>query len=320
MRRRAVILGLGAAALASPLAVRAQAPGRIYRLGRLAPGPNPMFSNFFLDELRKAGFAAGKNLAVIERYAAGDQAVETAKAMVAQGLDALHAAGPELAHAAQQATRTVPILTVSDDLLRNGIVTSLAHPGGNTTGISILATELDGKRQEILIELIPAARHLAALADPSTTAPAQLQALQDAAKAHGIALSVFRVDKAEEILPALDAAHAAGADALNVLAAAIFYVAQKPLCERATALGLPAIYQWPEMAEAGGFAAYGPRFSDVYRQAARQLVRIFNGAKPGDLPVEEPDTLQLTINLKTAKELGITVPPPLLARADEVIE
>ena len=170
--------------------------------------------------------------------------------MVAAGLDALHAAGPEMARAAQQATQTVPILTVSDDLLRNGVVTSLAHPGGNTTGVSILATELDGKRQEWLAEMAPGARHLAALADPGTTAPAQLQGLQDAAKAHGMTLSVFPAGKQADIAPAIEAAHAAGAEALNVLASAIFYVAQRQIFARTAALKLPAIYQWPEMAEA----------------------------------------------------------------------
>ena len=319
MRRRQLLLAAGAAAVAPP-AARAQTPGRIYRLGRLAPGPNPMFTNFFVDELGKAGFVRGENLEVDERYTSPDKAVETAKAMVAAGLDALHAAGPEMARAAQQATQTVPILTVSDDLLRNGVVTSLAHPGGNTTGVSILATELDGKRQEWLAEMVPGARHLAVLADPGTTAPAQLQGLQDAAQAHGITLSSFPSGKQAEIAPAIEAAHAAGAEALNVLASAIFYVAQQQIFARTAALKLPAIYQWPEMAEAGGLAAYGPRFSDVYRQGARQLVRIFRGAKPGDLPVEEPDTFELVINQKTAREAGFAIPEKLLAQADEVIE
>jgi putative ABC transport system substrate-binding protein len=307
MRRRDLILGASGVIL-MPSAVRAQTPGRVYRLGRLAPGPNPMFSNFFVDELAKAGFVRGENLQVDERYTSPEKAVDTAKAMVAAGVDAIHAAGPNLARAAQEATQSVPILTVSDDLLRNGVVTSLAHPGGNTTGVSILATELDGKRQEWLAEMVPGARHLAALAGPDTTAPAQLQGLQDAAKARGMTLSVFPAGKPTEIVPAIEAAHAAGAEALNVLASAIFYVAQQPIFARAAALKLPAIYQWPEMAEAGGLAAYGPRFSDVYRQGARQLVRIFRGAKPGDLPVEEPDTFALVINQKTARALGLTLP------------
>jgi putative tryptophan/tyrosine transport system substrate-binding protein len=279
-----------------------------------------MFSNFFLDELRKAGFVLGKNLQLVERYATLDQAVETAKAIVAEGVDALHAAGAELARAAQQATQTVPILTVSDDLLRNGVVTSLSRPGGNTTGISILATELDSKRQEFLIELVPATRHIAALADPAATAPAQLQALQDAATARGLKLSVFRIGKLEDIPQLIEAAHNAGAGALNVLASALVYVIQQRIYEHTAALKLPAIYQWPEMAEAGGLAAYGPRFSDVYRQAARQLVRIFNGANPGDLPVEQPDKFVLALNLQTAKAIGFTPPPALLAQADDVIE
>jgi putative ABC transport system substrate-binding protein len=320
MKRRKLLALIAAIALPGAPAARAQAPGRVYKLGRLAPGPNIAFSTFFVDELHKAGFVAGANLLIDERYASVDEAFETAKAMVAAGPDALHVAGSELVRATQQATQTVPILTVGDDLLGSGVLTSLARPGGNTTGVSILATELDGKRQELLTELVPAARRLAALADPGVTQPASLQHLQDAAKPRGIVLSIFRIGKAEEIGPAIEAAHAAGAEALNVLASPLFYVAQQQIFERAAALKLPAIYQWPEMAEAGGLAAYGPRFSAVYRQAARQLVRIFNGAKPGDLPVQEPDKFELVINLNTAKALGLTVPQALLARADDVIE
>jgi len=202
----------------------------------------------------------------------------------------------------------------------HGLVSSLADPGGNTTGVSLLMTELDGKRQELLTELVPAARHIAALADPATTAPEQLRALQDAARAHGFELSVHRAVKPEEIVPAIDEAQAAGAQALNVLASAFFYVNQQLIIERTGTLKLPAIYNGPQIAEAGGLAAYGPRQTGVFRQLARQLAKIFRGAKPADIPVEQPDKFELVINLKTAKALGLTVPPLLLTQATEVIE
>jgi putative ABC transport system substrate-binding protein len=178
----------------------------------------------------------------------------------------------------------------------------------------------DGKRLELLMDLVPAAGHIAALADPSATAPAQLQALQDAARKRGIELSIHLAAKPEAIVPAIDAAKASGAQALNVLAASLLNANQQVIIDRTATLKLPAIYQWPETAEAGGLAAYGPRFIEMYRQRARQLVKILRGAKPGDIPVEQPDKFELAINLKTAKALGLTVPQSLLARADEVIE
>jgi putative ABC transport system substrate-binding protein len=206
-------------------------------------------------------------------------------------------------------------------MVGSGLVASMAHPGGNTTGISLLATELDGKRQEMLTEIVPGARHIAALADSNTTAPRRLQALQDAARARGIELSVHRVAKAEEIGDVIDAIKAAGAQALNVLASPLLYAQRRLIIERTAALRLPAIYQWPETAEEGGLAGYGPRILQLYRDIySRQLVKLLKGAKPAEIPVEQPTKFELIINLKTAKALGVTVPQALLARADEVIE
>jgi putative ABC transport system substrate-binding protein len=197
----------------------------------------------------------------------------------------------------------------------------MARPGGNTTGISLLATELDGKRLEILIEIVPGARRIAALADANTTAPCELQALQDAAQGRGIELSIHRIAKPEEISGAMDASLAAGAQGFNVLASPLLFARRRFILERAAALDLPAIYQWPETAEEGGLAAYGPRIIQLYRDVfARQLVKLLQGVKPADLPVEQPTTFDLVINLKTAKTLGLTIPPSVLARADEVIE
>jgi putative tryptophan/tyrosine transport system substrate-binding protein len=197
----------------------------------------------------------------------------------------------------------------------------MAHPGGNTTGISLLSTELDGKCQEIVLEIVPGATHIAALADANTTAPRQLQALQGVARARGIELSIYRIAKAEEITGAVDAAKAAGAQALNVLASPFLRGNDQLIRDHATALRLPAIYQFPEIAEAGGLAGCGPHIVRLYRDVlARQLVKLLNGAEPADLPVEQPTTFELVINLKTAKALGLTVPQSLLVRADEVIE
>jgi putative tryptophan/tyrosine transport system substrate-binding protein len=222
--------------------------------------------------------------------------------------------------AAQKATRTIPILGITDDMLGAGLVSSLARPDANTTGVSILATELDGKRQEILIEAVPGLRRMVALADPNRAA-VKLEALQEAARARDIELSIQRIASGEKIAAAIDRAHASGAKALNVLASPLLYANHKLIMDQANALSLPAIYQWPETAAEGGFAAYGPSLIEVFREPyGRQLVQLLRGVKPADIPIEQPTKFELVINLNTAKALGLTVPPTMLARADEVIE
>jgi putative tryptophan/tyrosine transport system substrate-binding protein len=320
MRRRDLIVLLGGAALLRAPIGRAQEPGRVYRLGILAPASDAAYAPLF-DELRRLGFVEGKNVQVDFRGSVrAEEAPKLAETLVAAGVDAILAGGETRIRAAQKATRTIPILALDEDLLRHGLVSSLAHPGGNTTGISILSTELDGKRQDLLTELVPAARHIAALGDPASTLPEQLRALQDAAQARGIELSVYWVSKPEEIVAAIEKAQASGAQALNVLATPLFFANQRLIIERTAALKLPAIYQWPEIAEAGGLAAYGPRITGIFRQRARQLAKILRGAKPAEIPVEQPYKFELVINLKTADALGLTVPPLLLAMADKEIE
>jgi putative tryptophan/tyrosine transport system substrate-binding protein len=206
-------------------------------------------------------------------------------------------------------------------MVGSGLVSSMAHPGGNTTGLSLLATELDGKRQELLIELIPGVRHIAALADANQTPSRQLQELEDAARAHGVELTVQQITKPEEVGSAIDAAKAAGAAALNVLASPILFSQRQLILERTAALRLPAMYQWPETAEEGGLAGYGPHLVQLYRDVlSRQLIKLLQGVKPADIPIEQPTRFELAINLKTAKALGLTVPPNLLDLADKVIE
>ena len=172
-----------------------------------------------------------------------------------------------------------------------------------------------------MIEAVPGLRRIAALADSNTTASPQLQAMQDSARARNVELSIHRVARPEDIPAAVDAAKASGAQALNALSSPLMYGTRKIIMQRVTELRLPAIYQFPEEAEEGGFAAYGPRLVRIYGElAAQQLVKLLQGAKPADLPVVQPTKFELAINLKTAKVLGIEVPPTLLARADEVIE
>jgi len=200
------------------------------------------------------------------------------------------------------------------------LVSSLARPGGNTTGISLLSPELDEKRQGILMEMAPGARRMAALADSRVTPQRHLQALQAATRARGVELSIFGVARPEEIVAAIDNAKAAGAEALNVLATPLFLANSRIIIERVAAARLPAIYQWPELAEQGGLAGYGPWFTQTHRQRARMVAKVLRGAKPADLPVEQPTNFELVVNLKAAKAIEHEIPATLVLRADKVIE
>jgi putative ABC transport system substrate-binding protein len=303
-------------------------PDRTYRLGMMLPFPRDSRESVgivdaVVHELRRHGFVEGQNLIIEYRAWAphvdlvSDYAAELAK----QPLDVIVVGGPVAVRAVQKATTTMPVLAITDDMIGEGLVKSLARPDGNTTGVSILATELDGKRQEILIEVVPGVRRIAALADVNTTASAQLEALQREAKARNIELSIQRVDKAAEIPGALEAAKVSGATALNVLASPMLHSNLQIILQRVAALRLPAMFQWPEIAEEGGFVAYGPRFTQMMRELyARQLVQLLRGVKIADIPVEQPSKFELAINLKTADALGVTVPPAIVARADKVIE
>jgi len=324
MRRRDFITLVGGAAAAWPLAARAQEAGRTYRLGVLTFSPrNAPYMVAMFDELRRQGFIEGQNLTVDWREYGQhiDLIPEFAEELVKGHVDVFYAAGNPAIRAAQRATATVPILGITDDMVGSGLVNSLARPGGNTTGISVLAPELDGKRQEILIEAVPGLGRMAALADSNTTTDAKLHVLQEAAGSRNIELSIHWIARPEEIPAAIDAAKASGAAALNVLASPLLTANHQIIVQRVGALRLPAIYQWPETAEKGGFVGYGPRVVEIFgERLASLLVRLLRGAKPADLPVEQPTKFELVINLKTANTLGLTVPPTLLARADKVIE
>jgi len=295
----------------------------MYRLGVLNTlgRQGPPFPPFF-DELRQLGFVEGGNLIVDARgFAARTEQFPTLAMELANAkVDAILCGGPDATRAAQRATRTIPILGNLDDFVAAGLVSSLAHPEGNTTGVSFLATELDGKRQEILIELAPGARRMAALMDVVGTATKRMHALQDATRAHGVELAGYVIDRPERIVAVIEEAQLAGAQALNVLASPVLNARRFDIFERTQALRLPTIYQWPENAKEGGLIAYGPRIGKIYRQLARQLAKLLRGAKPSEVPIEQPTSFDLAINTRIAKAIGIEVPLTLLARADEVIE
>jgi putative tryptophan/tyrosine transport system substrate-binding protein len=323
MRRRVFIKLIGGAAANWSLATRAQEPGRIYRLGMItgAPRASPRMVAFF-DELKVLGFVDGQNLKI---EAGGFDLSESQFADVAATLarerpDVVFCVSDTATRAALEVARATPIVALSVDLVAAGFAHSLAHPGGNVTGVSIFAPELNGKRQEILMDAVPNPRLMAALADPSSTPAEELRALQNAARSRGVELLVFTAGVRDEIAPAIDKAKASGAGALNVLTAPLFSFNRRIVIEQAALQRLPAIYEWPEMAEDGGLIGYGPRLTLIYRQLARLVGKVLHGAKPENLPGEQPTNFDLVINLKTAKALGITLPEALLLRADKVIE
>jgi putative ABC transport system substrate-binding protein len=323
MKRREFIALLGGLAVAWPFAARAQDPGRTYRIGFLLPSQreSPAVVAFF-DELRRNGFIEGQNLIVIPGgfSVPNDQIASVAASLVAASPDVINA-GPELPlRALQQLTRTIPLIGLSEDMVATGLVESLARPGGNITGISLLSPELDGKRQEILIEAVPGVRKIAVLADSNVTEPAHLQELQDAARGRGIEVLVRGVAKRGDVIAAINDVKASGAQAINFLSTPMFSVNAADFIRQVTSLRLPSIYQWPEDAEDGALIAYGPRFLEMYRERARIAVKVLRGTKPADIPVEQPALFELVINLKTAKAIGQDVPSGLLQRADKVIE
>jgi putative ABC transport system substrate-binding protein len=324
VRRRDLILASGAMVV-WPLATRAQEVERTYRLGCLLPLPRDAPINVaFFDELRRHGFIEGQNLTV-EYRAYGlhpDRISEYAAELVKARVDVITTAGTDEAiRAAQQATKTIPILAMSDDMVGSGLVGSMARPDGNTTGVSILAATLDGKRQEILIEAVPGLRRIAFIVEANTASVAKLDAMQKAARVHNIELSIHQVAKGEEVAAAIDAAKASGATALNIMASPLFFTHRQLILDRVAALRLPTIYEWPETAEEGGFAAYGPRLDQLFLEVMiQQLVKLFRGIKVADIPIEQPTKFELVINLKTAKALGLTIAESFLVRADKVIE
>jgi putative ABC transport system substrate-binding protein len=322
VRRREFIALMGAS-VAWPFAAMAQQPGRMYRLGMLAnfPRDHPFMLRSF-EELRQRRFIEGQNLTIEYRdYGLHPDLIsQYAAELVKAQCDIFYAGGGAAIRVAQQATKTIPIVGISDDMVGEGFVDSLGRPAGNTTGVSILATELDGKRQELLIEAVPRLRRMATLADFNVTTVAKLNEMQEAARARNVELSVHRVASGNEIPAAIDMAQASGAAALNILASPMLHANFKLIRDRVAALRWPDMYQWPELAEESGFGAYGPRLTELPDLTVRLFVNLFRGAKPADLPIEQPTKFELVINLKTAKAIGVTVPEGLLARADKVIE
>jgi putative tryptophan/tyrosine transport system substrate-binding protein len=321
-RRSFIALAGGVAAF--PFPARAQEPGRVYRLGDLQFSPrHSVWTEALVEAVKADGFVSGQNLIVDDAGFSlrGDQLAEHAAKVVEDKVDVIFAAGDPPVAAAQRATKTIPILAAAEDMVGSGFVASLAKPGGNTTGLSLLSAELNGKRQEILMEAVPGIKKMAVLADTGSTSPKQLQILQDAGRSRGVEILIERVGKRDEIEGAIEAAKNWGAQAINVLASALLFINHDIILSRMAALRLPAIYQWPELADDGGFVGYGPNLVQLWRDIlSRQLVKLLQGVRPADIPVEQPSKFQMWVNLKVAKALNLNVPESLLLRADKVVE
>jgi len=278
------------------------------------------FAEPFRRYMKAIGWEEGRNIRFLFAWMEGrnERAPLLAGDFVAQNVDLIVTFGDPAIRAAQRATQSIPIVGMTDDMVGSGLVASLARPGGNTTGVSILAPELNVKRLELLHEFVPQARRIAVLADPSTISThAQLTS---AARDLGVELVLFEVQNPAQIGGPLDAIAAAKVEAVNVLASPQLYGARYLIIERLRNARLPAIYQFPEAAEEGGLLSYGPRLLLCFRHVVSLVDKVLRGAKPADLPIEQPTKFELVVNLKTASAIDMTIPATLLLRADEVID
>ncbi|MGH2405926.1 MAG: ABC transporter substrate-binding protein, partial [bacterium] len=274
--------------------------------------------------LRELGYVEGKNIVIEWRYAEGkfDRLPELAAELVRLEVDVIVAGGPRSTRAAKEATVTIPIVMTQDgDPVGSGIVASLARPGGNITGLTSLTPQLSGKRLELLKEIVPKLSRVAVLW--SSTGRDSAQALRQTELAAGgfkLLLQYLDIQSPKDIDTIFRAATRGRADAVLVLSSAVLVSHRAQIADLAAKNRLPAIYPFPEFAEAGGLVSYGASISDLFRRAATYVDKILKGAKPADLPVEQPTKLELVINLKAAKQIGLTIPPNVLARADKVIK
>jgi putative ABC transport system substrate-binding protein len=325
MERRAFI-GALAGLLTTPLAAEAQPADRTYRLGTLSSLDQPTVNHLaFRAKLRELGWVEGKNITSEDRFAGPDpkRLAAFAKQLVDLPVDLIMASGgAESVQAAKNATKTIPIVFgMAEDPTRAGLVSSLSRPGANITGLSSMNTELDAKRLGLLKEAIPQLKHVAVLkssVDPS--GPAVLRATEAAARTLGVQLQVFEVQRPQHLDDAFATAKKRGLGAVMILGLPTLFEHQRHIAELATKTRLPVISPWRQAAQFGALAGYGADIPEMFRRVAVYVDKILRGAKPGDLPVEQPTKFELVINLKTARALGLTIPQSLLSRADEVIQ
>jgi putative ABC transport system substrate-binding protein len=326
IRRREFIFILGGAAAAWPLAVRAQPPTKLSTIGFLGPTTPAAQSQWvaaFLQRLRELGWIEGRTFAIEYRWAEGraERFAEIATEFVRLKVDVIVTYGTPQVIAARQATSVIPIVfALAGDPVGTGLIASLARPGGNVTGLSLQMTDSAKKRIELLREVLPGLRRLAILVNVGNPIHVlEIDEVHEAARTLGVEVATLEIRRTEDIAPAIEAGKA-GADALYVVGDALFNANRARINILAAGARLPTMYLQRELVEAGGLISFGPNYQDLFRRAAGYVDKILRGAKPADLPVEQPTKFDLVINLITARALGLTVPATLLARADEVIE
>jgi len=317
---------LGGAAATWPLAARAQQPAQLPTIGFLGASTPAIMGQWvaaFVQRLRELGWIEGRTIAIEYRWAEGRsaRANEIAAEFVRLKVDVIVTHSAELVVAAKQATSVIPIVFgLAADPVGSGLVASLARPGGNVTGLSVQGTDLAGKRFELLREIVPGLRWLAVIANADASgAVLEMREAQAAARALGLEVATPEIRRAEDIVPAFEALNG-HAQALYVASDPLLYANRVRINTLALGARLPTMHGTREYVEAGGLMSYGANYPDLFRRAGDYVDKILRGAKPADLPVEQPTKFDLVVNLITAKVLGLTVPPTVLARADEVIE
>ena len=323
--RRTLLIGC-LSVVAGPLVANAQAPAKMFRIGLLG-GSTPtsvearhVWQGFF-QELRDRGYVEGQNVVIEGRYYGDnlDQLPALAVELARLQVDVILAAAPPAPEAAKRATSTIPIVMANhSDPVGSGLVASLARPGGNVTGLSMLTPQMRAKQLQLLKEILPRLTRVAFLRNPDI--PLDSRELEVMARSLGIRAQLVQARTSNEITEAFSAATRERAEALSVLAGSMFFAHRTLIAELALKSRLPTVYLLKEHAEAGGLLTYGIDVRDNFRRAAGYVDKILRGAKPGDLPIEQPTKFELVINLKTAKALRLSIPRSVLVRADQVIE
>ena len=326
--RRTFVIGLGLTGLAVHSTLEAQPPGKLARIGYISsfPGGSPladMWRQAFVDGLREHGWTENHNVVIERRYAEPrkEKSRVAVEELIRLGVDVIVVSSTAAALAAKEATTRVPIVvTVPADPVATGLVASLARPGGNVTGLSFVGTELAGKQVELLNEAVPGLRRIAVLANPGNASHApRTKEIAEVARALKLQSDVVEASTLAEIRAAFGAMATRRPGGAIVLADPLFFREAASLVRLAAEQRLPVIYALREVVVAGGLISYGASFTDLFRRAATYVDKILKGASSGDLPVEQASRFELVINLKTAAALGLTIPPALLVRADEVI-
>ena len=327
VQRRIFAVALCTVLFALCVSAHAQQPTKIPRIGLLftaTPSAAAARIEAFRQGLRELGYVEGKNILIEQRYAEGqlNHMNELAAELVRLKVDVIVTIGPAATRPAKEATTAIPIVMgVDDDPVGNGFVASLARPGGNITGLASLAPEIGGKQLELLKEIVPRLSRVAVLG--TSTQPGNAQSLREAEVAAGalaVKLQYLDVLSPKDIEPVFRTASNGRAEAVLVLRASVFFSHRKQIVDLAAKRQLPAMYYTTEYVEEGGLMTYGVSITDLFRRAATYVDKILKGAKPAELPIEQPTKFELVVNLKTAKRIGLTIPPNVLARADKVIK